>query len=96
VRAGVPFVVLAFVENRGDSSIDGAVATIHAPVKIRLIFPAAQFYLGAIRAQRFSAALWLVMASKKGDYAILVSASGTCAGASVTGQDVALVTVTGR
>ena len=96
VRVGAPFLVLAFVENQGDSSIDGAVAAIHPPGSIQIIFPGAEFSLGTIPAHGFSAALWLVRASKKGNCAILVSASGIYGGATVTGQDVALVTVTGR
>lgn len=95
-RVGMPFLVLAFIENHGDTSVESAVAIVHPPGNIQVLLPAAGFSLGTVPAHGFSAALWLVRATKKGDYAILVTAFGIYGSAIVTDEDVALVTIKGR
>jgi hypothetical protein len=96
VREGVPFPVLAFIENSGDSRIEEAVATIHIPEDIEVILRGTEVDLGTIRTHGSTTAMWLVRALEEGNYVILVSISGTYDGDIVTGQDAALVTVRGR
>ena len=93
IRVGSIFPVMAIVGNLGDSSINSALVAIHLPKDVQLVGSKTEVRLGTIRAHRYAAATWLVRALKKGNYVILVSASGTYAGAAVTGQDSILVHV---
>jgi hypothetical protein len=96
VRVNTVFRVDAIVRNRGDSSINKAVAAIYLPKDVELVGSKPDTKLGTIQAHTYATAVWRVRALKKGNYAILVSASGRYGGAIVTGQDVALVTVAVR
>ncbi len=96
VRAGVPFPVLAFIENGAESRIEGAVATIHTPDGVEVIIVGRGVDLGTIQAHGTAVATWLVRAAGKGNYVILVSVSGTYDGDIVTSQDAALVPVRDR
>jgi hypothetical protein len=95
-RVGVPFPVLAFIENGANSRIEEAVATIHTPEDIEVILRGTEVDLGTIRTHGSTTAMWLVRALEEGNYVILVSISGTYDGDIVTSQDAALVTVRGR
>ena len=96
VLAGVPFPVLAFIESSAESRIEGVVAAIHTPDGVEVIIIGRGVDLGTVQAHGTAVATWLVRAAQKGNYVILVSASGTYDGDIVTGQDAALVPVRDR
>jgi len=96
VRAGVPFPVLAFIENCSESRIEAAVATIHTPDSVEVIVVGRGVDLGTIPANGANTAVWLVRALTEGNYVLLVSISGIYDGDVVTAQDAVLVPVRDR
>jgi len=96
VREGVPFPVLALIDNSGDFSIEGAVAAIHMPEGIELILRGSEVDLGTIRPNGSTTVMWLVRALTEGNYVVVVSISGIYDGDIVTAQDAVLVTVRSR
>ncbi len=93
VAANTVFTVQAIVRNHGSPHIEKAVAVIHLPKNVELVRSKAEVKLGSIPARRYATANWEVKALKKGNYVILVSASGVYSGVAVTGEDAVLVSV---
>jgi hypothetical protein len=96
VKMNTIFTVKAVIRNSGELSLENAEVVIHLPKDVELVGPSKKIKLGTIKAQKNATATWQVRAKKKGNYAILTSASGRYKGTIVTGEDAVLVAVTAR
>lgn len=79
-----PFTVKAIIENRGESRIEQAVATINLPDGLELAKPKAEQTLGVIPPHIRKTAVWPVRATKGSEYVISVSVSGQYEGIAIT------------
>jgi len=93
VLVGRPFTVKASIENRGESKIEQAVATINLPDGLELAKPKAEQTLGVIPPHRRKTAVWPIRATEGSEYVISVSVSGQYDGVAIIEESTAAFTV---
>lgn len=93
VTTGTIFTVTAIIRNNGNLGIGKATAAIYLPKNVELVKSKAESKLGTIPARKDATATWKIRALKKGNYVIMVLASGIYGGVVVTEEDVVLVAV---
>ena len=93
VTTGATFTVKAIIRNNGDLGIGKATVVIYLPKNVELVKSKVESKLGTIAAHKAATASWQVRALKKGNYVIMVLASGIYNGKVVTEEDVVLVAV---
>lgn len=93
VTTGTIFTITAIIRNNGNLGIGKATAVIYLPKNVELVKSKAESKLGTIAPHKDTTTTWKVRALKKGNYVIMVLASGIYGGIVVTEAGVVLVAV---
>lgn len=93
VTTGTIFTVEAIIRNNGNLGIRKVTAVIYLPKNLELVQSKLERKRGNIATHKVATIPWKVRALNKGNYIIMVLASGIYGGPVVTEQDVVLVTV---